>query len=105
MASSSPNAHIGVSPADVAPLSVVIKQVEDALNQYQRSLGGGPDALPPLESAEFSFKAITATTVGGTVNFLILKFGGSHENEVAHEVTFTYAVPAPPVGKELQPPT
>jgi len=71
----------------------VIKQVEEALNQYQRS--SEPHSLPRLESAEFSFKAVTSATAGGTINFFIFKFGGSHEKDVTHEVTFTYDVPRP----------
>jgi hypothetical protein len=97
----------GVVPPDAAPLELVIAQVDSALNQYQRSVGGGRDALPPLSSAEFVFQTTTATTVGGTINLLIFKIGGSHENDVVNEVTYTYSVPPPPLAirEVVKPPT
>ena len=85
-------------PADAGPLDLVIPQVKAALDQYQQSLGSGPDSLPPLTSAEFDFKTSTATTVGGSINFFIFKIGGSHEKDVCNDVTFKYSVPPPPKG-------
>ena len=95
-------------PADAGPLELIIPQVKAALDQYQKSLGSGPDALPPLSSAEFDFKTTTATTVGGTINFFIFKIGGSHEKDVCNDVTFKYSVPFPPKGltpHHVAPPT
>jgi hypothetical protein len=80
---------------DQCALNLIIAQVKVALDQYQKSLGGGPDALPPLFSAEFDFKVTTGTTVGGSVNLFIFKFGASHERDVVNDVTYTYAVPPP----------
>lgn len=84
------------APSDAVPLALVIAQVKAALDQYQKSLGSGPDALPPLASAAFDFKTTTATTVGGTINLFIFKIGGSHENDVINDVTYAYSVPPPP---------
>ena len=53
--------------------------------------------LPPPSSAKFDFKTTTATTGGGTLSFLIFKFGGSREEDVVNDITFTYAVPPPSV--------
>lgn len=81
---------------DQAPLNLVIDQVKAALDEYQRNLGEGSDALPPLSSAEFDFKATTAVTSGGTITFLIFKIGTTHENDVTNDITYTYSVPKPP---------
>jgi hypothetical protein len=93
------------SPADEAPLNLVVAKVKQALDQYQQSLGKGTDALPPLSSATFGFKATTATTIGGSINLFIFKIGGSHESDVVHDVSYTYSVPSPPaIKKEAAPP-
>ena len=85
------------SPAnkDVIPLARVIEEVQAALSSYQNSLGSGSGALPSLQSAEFDFRVATTVSEGGKAEFLILKIGGSHENESVSEVTFTYTVPRP----------
>ncbi len=80
---------------DKCELSLVMTQVKDALDKYQRSIGSGPDALPPLMTAEFDFKATTSKTVGGTINFFIFTIGASHENDQVQDVTYTYSVPPP----------
>ncbi len=91
------------TPEDLAPLDLVIAQVKAALAEYQANLGGGADALPPLSTAEFDFKATTATTTELAVNLFIFKLGGSHEDDVVNDVTYTYSVPKPkpPRGKAL----
>jgi hypothetical protein len=92
---------------DMAPLKAVIEQVQKALAEYQTNLGGGVDALPPLASAVFDFKATSAIGEGGTISFFIFKFGVSHESAVTNDVTFTYSVPKPPAGlssKNQKPP-
>ena len=75
---------------DMAPLRDVIEHVQKALAEYQTNLGGGADALPPLTSAVFDFKATSAITKGGTISFFIFKFGASHESAVTNDVNFTY---------------
>lgn len=87
-------------PTDVAPLNLVIDQVQAALLEYQRNRGGGSDALPPISSVEFDFKTTTAMTEGITANVLIFKFGTSHENDTTNEVTYTYSLPKPAVATE-----
>ena len=49
-------------PPDTVPLDQVIAQVQQALDEYQGNLGTGDYKLPPLATAEFDFKATTATT-------------------------------------------
>ncbi len=83
-------------PKDTVDLDSVIKQVTSALDDYQKNLGGGVDALPPLASAEFDFKTTVGKTVGGSINVLVFKIGASHEKDVVNDVTFTYALPKPP---------
>jgi len=93
-----------VSPQDASPLDLIIPKVKDALDLYQHNLGSGPDALPPLTSAEFDFKTTTAKVVGFSVNLLIFKIGGSHEKDDVNETTFTYSIPSPAPPAHLQSP-
>jgi hypothetical protein len=86
------------APQDVAPLNEVIKQVKAALAEYQANLGG-PDALPPLSTAEFDFKTTIATIQGFSVNVFVFKLGGSHEDDVVNEVIYKYSVPKPSKGE------
>jgi hypothetical protein len=95
-------------PPDAVVLDRVVETVRDALDQYKSGLHEKPDALPPLTTAVFDFKVTTATTVGGSINFFIFKIGGSHENDVVNDVTYTYTIPAavnasrtPPKSPEL----
>jgi hypothetical protein len=90
------------SPQEASPLDLIIPKVKDALDLYQHNLGNGPDALPPLTSAEFDFKTTTAKVVGFSVNLLIFKIGGSHEKDDINETTFTYSVPPPPAHAALE---
>ena len=85
---------------DAVALSVAITQVKAALDEYQKNLGTGADALPPLAAAEFDFKTTATVTTGGTISLFIFKFGATHEKDVVNEVTYTYTVPKPaaPVG-------
>ena len=82
-------------PENQAPLEAVIAEVKKALDIYQNDLGNGPDALPPLESAEFDFKTSVATGSGGSINLFIFQFGVSKEDTVVNDVTYTYSVPSP----------
>src|SRR3954468_1509872 len=82
-------------PDEMAPLNLVIAEVKQALNDYQKNRGAGADVLPPLNSADFEFKTTTATTVGGSINLFIFKFGVSHEKDVVNDVTYSYSLPKP----------
>jgi hypothetical protein len=84
-----------VSPQEASPLDPIIPKVKESLDLYQHNLGNGPDALPPLTSAEFDFKTTTAKVAGLSVNLLVFKIGGSHENDDVNETTFTYSIPPP----------
>jgi hypothetical protein len=90
-------------PPDERPLQEVIDQVTKALQEYQDNRGvGAENELPPLSSAEFDFKVTTTTTEGFTVSLLIFKFGTSHEKDVVNDVTYTYALPEPKKGPQLE---
>jgi hypothetical protein len=91
-----------VSTDQASPLDLIIPKVKEALDLYQHNLGNGPDALPPLSSAEFDFKTTTAKTVGVTVNLFIFKLGGSHEKDDVNETTFTYSIPPPTPPAQVQ---
>lgn len=84
------------SSNDKKPLDSVIDQVKAALIEYQESIGSGPDALPPLASADFDFTTTTDVTVAGGINLFIFKIGGSHQNEAVNDVDFTYSLPPVP---------
>jgi hypothetical protein len=79
----------------VAPLDKVIDQVQKALDKYQANRGTGDYELPALSSAEFDFKATTTTVEGISVNLFIFKFGGSHQNDVVNDITYTYSLTPP----------
>lgn len=79
----------------VVPLDQVIAEVQKALDKYQSNRGKGDFELPPLSSAEFDFKATTATIQGISVNLFIFKFGGSHERDAVNDVTYTYSLKPP----------
>ena len=75
------------------PLDSVVAQVQRALARYQATLGSGPDALPPLKSADFEFKTAVEKSTGFSVNLLIFTIGAAKQTDVVNEVSFTYNVP------------
>jgi len=81
---------IPASPPGMADLDTVIQQVETALDEYQTTLGGGPDPLPPLRSADFSFRVTTSRNVGASISLLIFKLGASRQTDTLNEVNFHY---------------
>ena len=81
---------------DLAPLGLVMYEVQDTLHRFNDSVKDGGADLPQIMSAEFDFKVSTATVVGVKVNLWILTLGGSLEKDHVNDVTFTYARPAPP---------
>lgn len=87
--------EIKPTPDRAAPLDLVVKQVEAALHEYQQNLGEGDYALPALASAVFDFKATSVETDGGSISFLIFKFGTSRECTITNDVIFTYSLPEP----------
>jgi hypothetical protein len=84
------------SPSGQVPLVQVIQKVNGAIDEYQSQRGSGAQKeLPPLASAEFDFKTVTSSTVGGTLNILVLKLGTTRETDITNDVTYTYALPKP----------
>ena len=76
-------------------LGEVVKEVKKAVDTYQASIGGGKDALPPLQSVEFDFKVATKETVKGSIGFVIFSIGGSTSKSTVNDVTYTYERPTP----------
>jgi hypothetical protein len=96
------------APEGTADLRSVIMSVEAALNCYQANIGSGPDALPPLQKAEFDFKTTTGKIGGVTVNFFIFQLGASKEKDTTNEITFSYGLNTSSEGlalKRKKPPT
>jgi hypothetical protein len=81
------------APSGTADLNSVIASVKAALQCYQANRGTGPDALPPLQQAQFDFKTTTGKVGGLSVSFFIFKIGGSMEKDTSNDITFTYALP------------
>jgi hypothetical protein len=77
------------------PLAAIIKEVKEAVDKYQESLGGGKSALPPLQSAEFDFKVVTEDNKQGGISLFIFSFGASTANSTVNDVTYTYELPQP----------
>src|SRR3984893_6598310 len=102
---STPEQAVAAAASDAMPLSRVIPEVQKALDQYQQSIGKGADALPPLASADFDFKVSSSVNVGGSINLFIFKIGASRQEDVVHDVTYTYALPSPKIGSLANPPT
>jgi hypothetical protein len=76
-------------------LDSVIFQVQRALDRYQASLGDGANALPPLKSADFTFKTTVTKSTGFSVSLFIFTIGASKQSDVVNQVEFAYAVPKP----------
>ena len=81
------------APPNTADLDSVLAAVSAALKCYQDNRGEGPDALPPLQQAQFDFKTTTGKVGGLTVSFFIFKFGASVESDTANQLSFVYALP------------
>jgi len=79
---------------NLAPLPLVICEVENALNAYNARDDIDADtrkALPGLASADFDFKAVSDTKFSGGIGLFIIKlFGGSYDKQQTNEVVFTY---------------
>src|SRR5919198_1519827 len=56
---------------DLAPLGLVMYEVQDVLHRFDDSVKKGGAGLPEIKSAEFDFKVSTATVVGVKVNLWI----------------------------------
>lgn len=82
-------------PTDkLVPLSVVVCEVEKALDAYQQSPEvmdkTKKDVLPAILSADFDFKTVVDTKGTLGIGFYIFKIGGSYDKQTANEVDFQY---------------
>jgi hypothetical protein len=80
------------APAGTADLHSVIVSVQAALKCYQDNIGSGPDALPPLQKAEFDFKTTTGKIGGISVSFFVFQLKASKEKDTTNEITFSYGL-------------
>jgi hypothetical protein len=82
------------TPDKLKPLSLVVCEVEKALDAYQQSPEvtdkTKKDVLPGILSADFDFKTVVDTkgTVG--IGFYIFKIGGSYDKQTTNDVDFQY---------------
>ena len=90
----SPTPKPGTAPRE-RPLAAIIKEVKEAVDNYQESLGGSKSALPPLQSAEFDFKVVTENNKKGGISLFIFSFGASTGNSTVNDVAYTYELPQP----------
>ena len=90
--------------SDSIPLDAVVKEVTQALDEYQNNLGGGGDALPPIASADLGFKVVVSQSVGVGASWVILKLGAGRASDVTNDVTFSYTPPKSIEVMGLQPP-
>jgi hypothetical protein len=75
----------------VAPLGLVVCEVENALNAYQQSSDVDGDVLPKISSAELDFKTVVDTKGSLGIGLFIVKlFGGSYDKQKTNDVNFTY---------------
>lgn len=82
-------------PADkLVPLSLVVCEVEKALDAYQQSPEVSnktkKDLLPGILSADFDFKTVVDTKGTLGVGFYIFKIGGSYDKQNTNDVVFQY---------------
>ena len=102
-------AHGAKPPSPAAPtevsLSQVAAQVTHTLDRFNAEATA--DTLPKLSKVIFDFNVAGTQNAGFSFNILIFKVGASREASTGNEVTFTYAVPAPPgsFGSRSQPAT
>jgi len=75
---------------DVVPLNDVIVAVENALNAYQSDPDVINAKLPGISTADFDFKAVVDTKVGGGINFWIIKIGASLDKQTTTDIDFQY---------------
>ena len=74
----------------LVPLSVVVCEVEQALDAYQQSEQVAKKDLPGLATADFDFKTVVDTKASMGVTFFIFTVSVSHEKQATNEVDFQY---------------
>ena len=102
--SSSQPKTAGAAPAahgDTAPLKAVIKEAEDAVQEYQNSPEGRNAPLSELKTAEFTFKTVRVKKGELGINVLVFKASGSVSPTRTTERTITFEAPPPKEPKGL----
>jgi hypothetical protein len=74
----------------LVPLSLVICEVQRALDSYQNDPDVKQGAIPKLLTADFDFKTVIDTKASFGISILIFKFGVSYDNQTTHDVDFQY---------------
>lgn len=75
---------------DLVPLSLVICEVQHALDAYQDDKEVQKGALPELLTADFDFKTVLDTKGSFGISILIFKFGVSYDKQTTNDVDFQY---------------
>ena len=75
---------------NLVPLSLVICEVEQAIDTYQTSQDVKNKVLPGLATAEFDFKTVVDTKGTAGIGFYIFKLGRSYDKQTTNDVVFTY---------------
>jgi hypothetical protein len=74
----------------LVPLSLVICEVQRALDSYQDDPDVKQGAIPKLLIADFDFKTVIDTKASFGISILVFKFGVSYDNQTTHDVDFQY---------------
>jgi hypothetical protein len=75
----------------LVPLTLVVCEVEQALNAYQQDPDVQAAKIPKLATADFDFKTTTDIKGGISVSFLVFSIKYTHDNQTVHDVDFQYA--------------
>jgi len=77
--------------ANLVPLSLVICEVQHALDAYQADPEVDKQhAIPKLLTADFDFKTVVDTKASFGISILVFKFGVSYDKQNTNEVDFQY---------------
>ena len=86
--------RIAGAKQETVPLDSVIAVTEMALNDYQslaKESKGTPGELPELATADFDFKTVVDTKLGGGVNLFVFTLGATREKQATTDLDFQYA--------------
>lgn len=75
---------------DLVPLSLVICEVQHALDAYQDDREVQKGSLPKLLTADFDFKTVLDTKGSFGISILIFKIGASYDKQTTNDVDFQY---------------
>lgn len=75
---------------DLVPLSLVICEVQHALDAYQGDRDVQKGSLPKLLTADFDFKTVLDTKGSFGISILIFKIGVSYDKQTTNDVDFQY---------------